>query len=514
MKRDGLRLLYSSAIGRSTLQRTLGAIVMAAAGLLISFSCRGESSQKRGLCWDEAKLKLGEYQASLLVPGVSWVYNWGPSPANEGVYSEEFCFVPMAWNGSYDAGKIKSWLKNHPETRYLLGFNEPNFASQAKMTPSQAASAWPGLEAIAKEFGVKLVAPALNFSDSSVGGKVWGIYDWYDEFFRLYPEAQVDCLALHCYMNWSSATTWFATEYIYKDLYTASNKSKYPNLVRFLDNFKEANGHFPRMMLTEFCGWEYDYLPDVYFQIDQMTQKVQKLEQSDLIEGYAWFIGNNTGGASSFPYMSVLQTNSATSQLSDLGKVYVNMSSFDKTHYYQPEEMIMAKDYVDASMDNRQVKVRPNTETGSSIPLQIELPSQGECEYLVEVSSAGDYVFTIHMKSDSNPTLSLSVDNKIESETTGEKGKGVWEDLLIDSKLTAGRHSVKIRNKGTSTIILNSLSFKSGSAGIEMMEMNRGGKRRVFNIQGIDLGDCDYDNLAPGLYLVKKENGETEKLLK
>ncbi|MBD5356402.1 MAG: hypothetical protein HDR88_05285 [Bacteroides sp.] len=472
-------------------------------------------SPKRGICWEEGKVNLNEHHASLLAPGVAWVYNWGSYPANPEVYSDLFCFVPMAWNGEYDAAAIRSWLVAHPETRYLLGFNEPNFADQAKMTPSQAAAAWPGLEAIAEEFEIKLVAPALNFSGSQVGGKVWGIYEWYDEFFRLYPEAHVDCLALHCYMNWYTATTWFATEYIYKDLYTPTNENfgKYPNLVKFLDDFKDANGHFPRMMLTEFCGWEYDYLPDVYFQIDQMTQKVQKLEQSDMIEGYAWFIGNSNDGASAFPYMSVFQDNSATSQLSELGNAYVNMSAFDNSRYYMPGETIMAKDYINATTDNEQVKVRTNSEISSSIPLQIEIPRKGASEYLINVPINGTYSFTVHYKTNDNSTLSLDVDSIKNSEVNISDSNGNWTDLSIITELSSGQHTIKIYNSGSASVIINALNFTL-SSGIDTVLTDDKINVEIFNMQGLSIGNPVLDNLEPGIYIVKKANGELIKILK
>ena len=44
----------------------------------------------------------------------------------------------MAWNGAYSAARIRAWLDAHPESRYLLGFNEPNFYDQARMTPAEA----------------------------------------------------------------------------------------------------------------------------------------------------------------------------------------------------------------------------------------------------------------------------------------------------------------------------------------------------------------------------------------
>lgn len=382
-------------------------LTIAALGLSVDVSAK---SHARGVCWDEDNLPLCEHHVALLSPGVSWVYNWGPDAAAPGVYGSGLSFEPMAWNGAYNASRIRSWLSNHPECRYLLGFNEPNFADQARMTPAEAASAWPAIEAIAAEFGVKLVAPALNFSASQVGGRIWNPYEWYDEFFRLYPQAHVDCLAMHCYMNWYSANTWLATEYFYADLYNPKKDcyGRYPYLVKFLDDYKNANGHFPKMMLTEFCSWENDgTITGVDFQIDQMTQKVQKLEQSDLVEGYAWFMANPKEGASGYPYMSLLQRNSADSELSSLGKVYVHMSDFDTDRYYAPGEIIAAKDYVDATTDERCIRVRPNTDAASDIQLQIEMPSAGYAEYLIDVPADGDYKFTFHVKADAAGTLML-----------------------------------------------------------------------------------------------------------
>ena len=81
-----------------------------------------------------------------LQPGTSWFYNWGTTPNNvvntyNSVYGYEFC--PMAWNGGYKASDIRTYVQAHPDCKYILAFNEPNFNSQANMTPQQAAAAWP-----------------------------------------------------------------------------------------------------------------------------------------------------------------------------------------------------------------------------------------------------------------------------------------------------------------------------------------------------------------------------------
>ncbi len=490
------------------------AFTAALVGLLAVAS--SAKSPKRGVGWDERTMKLNSHHAELFKPGVSWVYNWGPDAANSDAFDSELRFEPMAWNAAYDAGRIRSWIKKHPETRYLLGFNEPNFDDQAKMTPAQAAEAWPALEKLAAELGLKLVAPALNFSASQVGGRVWNPYEWYDEFFRLYPSAKVDCLALHCYMNWYSAATWFATEYFYADLYNPAKEcyGRYPNLVKFMDAFKAANGKFPPMMLTEFCAWENDgTIKNVDFQIDQMCQKIQKLEQSELVEGYAWFMANPAGGAAEYPYMSLLQSNTATSGLSELGTVFVYMSDFDTERYYSPGELIAAKDYVDATTDDRQIKLRSNSENGSSLPLQLEVPVAGYADYLLDVPADGEYKFVFHVKAEAEASLTLYVDSKKGSSAVIEPTSGQWTDVSLVARLSQGKHRMMPYNSGSAPFFMNSLRFTAAD-GIEPALSTNGDVVAVYGLCGVSKNATDIDALTRGVYIKRHADGSTTKFVK
>lgn len=288
--------------------------------------------------------------------------------------------------------------------KYLLGFNEPNFLYQANLTPKAAAAKWPKVEKIAEDYGLRLVAPVLNFTGDHVGGRSWTPLEWMDEFVKQYKQKnkrlpKMDCLALHCYMNWAGSHIWYATDYFYRDLFDPQNETygKYPSLVELMEDYKKAHGHFPRMMLTESCSWEGDkdgFKLTVQSQIDQMTQKVQKMELSDLVEGYAWFMANDNAAVP--PYYSIFKTNWPDSELSPLGQVYVHMSSFDKEHYYAPGDRILAKDYVYATTDEIQVKLRPNTEEGSDVPLQVEFPQYALADYQIDVPQDGTYRITLH----------------------------------------------------------------------------------------------------------------------
>lgn len=469
--------------------------------IAVILSCTAMAQQrsaKRGVGWDEKKLRLTDGLVDQMSTGISWLYNWGLTPqgsvSNMGP-GQAMEFVPMCWNSGFNEGTLRSYLTSHPGVKYLLGFNEPNFSSQSNMTPQQAVDKWPRLEQIAADHHLLLVAPALNFSGEKVGGRTWTPYEWYDEFFRLYPTARVDYLALHCYMNWYSATMWFATAYFYKDLYDSSKTDvygRYPNLKAYLDNYKAANGHFPRMFLTEFCAWENDgTIKNVDFQIDQMTQKVQKLEQSDLVAGYAWFIGNNSSGATAYPYMSIFQSNSVTSALSDLGKVYVYMSSFDTEKYYAPGELVMAKDYVDATTDNQQVRLRPNTETGSDVPLQVELQGGSIVHYQVNVPVEGEYVLTLHMRSQADATFRVYLGqtgySNMKLNTTIPSTSSQWKDCEVHLNLPAGNHRMLIQNGSSQSFLLNTLMLTSVSSAIMEMTTITGTDTVWYSLDGQQL---------------------------
>lgn len=433
-----------------------------------------QRSAKRGIGWDEKTQAISETTISKMAPGISWIYNWGTTPKTPSLFSteSEVVFLPMCWNANYDEAVLRNYLSGHPEVKVLLGFNEPNFSAQSNMTPQQAVNAWPKLEQMAADYGLELAAPALNFTGEYVGGRTWSPYEWYDEFFRLYPTAKVDYLVLHCYMNWYSSTLWFATEYFYKDLYNPEKTDvygRYPNIVNYLNTYKEQHGHFPLMYLTEFCAWEGNkdgFTLNAESQIDQMTQKLQLLEQSDLVAGYAWFMGN--ANASAYPYMSLFQTNTPTSDLSMLGKVYVHMSSFDTSKFYTIGEQIAAKDYVDASLDNQQPKLRPNSEAASSIPLQVEWGTSAWMGYQVDIPVDGTYDMQLHMKSSAASSYrlyrnALGSANRLQNTTALPSTDGQWSDVTTTVTLPAGQYTLILYNMSSANVLLSSLHLQTAT---------------------------------------------------
>lgn len=425
-----------------------------------------QRSAKRGVCWDEKTQPLTAATLQKLAPGVSWLYNWGVTPtATAAPIGPDglVAFAPMCWNGAFNETALRAYLDTHPGVTYLLGFNEPNISGASggsSMTPQQAADAWPRLEKIADDYGLKLVAPALNFSGDVVGGTVYSTpYDWLEAFLALYPTARMDYLCLHCYMDYASAVNWFATDYFYKDVFSEANRAKYPRLVSYLD----SHGELP-LFLTEFCAMGNDFRGNGLtitpaLQIDHMTQKLQYLEQSPRVAAYAWFMAN--GDATKTPYWSLMQRNTAASDLSEVGKVYVYMSAFDTTRHYVPDELIAAKDYIDASVGDQQVRLRANSDeaTAADLPLQVELQPSAWASYQVELPTAGEYALTLRRNASDSHSLWVYVDGKKTATATLAATGAQWDDRTLTLTLPTGRHRLMVFNASATPMLVNRLTL-------------------------------------------------------
>jgi hypothetical protein len=119
------------------------AIVLFLIVLLINFNLSGQNkSPKRGICGDASGKDL-----SAFAPFISWYYNWSiqPPSVSKGELSG-IEWVPMQW-GAVKADQVTTIASSIPAgSKFLLGFNEPNFKSQSNLTPAQAAAMWPYLE--------------------------------------------------------------------------------------------------------------------------------------------------------------------------------------------------------------------------------------------------------------------------------------------------------------------------------------------------------------------------------
>jgi hypothetical protein len=253
-------------------------------------------SAKRGIAYDLAD----DADMAALSPGVSWWYNWSSSP-NSAVPSNYLSqygmdFIPMLWNGNFNASNIESFLSAHPEVQYLLVLNEPNLTSQSNLTPDQAAQLWPQYEAVAAHSNVKIVGPAITW------GTMTNYEDpvaWMDAFYASYQAAnnnrdpQIDYIAFHWY------------DY---------------GLGGQLDRLTKYNKPF---WVTEFANWHSQndgaQIDTLAKQEAQMTDMVSTCESRTDVFRYAWF----TGRVNPDPHYDSLL--GAPGVLTDLGTLYLSL---------------------------------------------------------------------------------------------------------------------------------------------------------------------------------------------
>ena len=367
-----------------------------------------QKSAKRGVSFDFKKID----DLPLLSPSISWSYNWGNAQnASAALWfdTNEMDFCPMCWNNSYSADKIREYVKEHPNTKYLLGFNEPNLTDQCNMTPTQAAEHWPQVVALAKELNLQLVSPAMNY------GTLAGYHDpikWLDEFFAL-PNVSLDdihAIAIHCYMASPSAVK----DYIKKF-------EKYGKLI----------------WMTEFCAW--DPVPsNVEVQMDYMCAVLNHMEQNPNVERYAWFIPRTSGKVDSAPYMQLL-THGSPVELTPLGQIFTQFSSFDKNAYLSLAEGLGAHLYVALKDERISLRVTPDQQ------LYVNAFTQGQAidyQVLVDATAPLQMTYSSILKSQ----VCIYVDGVAQMIVELPK----TADLLTATTLTTsfipplGKHTIRI----------------------------------------------------------------------
>ena len=374
-------------------------------------------SAKRGVAFSFTNIT----DLPLMSPYISWDYNWGNAPTDEAALwfdSNEMDYCPMCWNGNYSVDKIRTFVAAHPNTKYLLAFNEPNLTDQANMTPAQAAALWAPVVALAKELNLKLVSPAMNY------GTLAGYHDpvkWLDEFFSQ-PNVSIDdvyAISVHCYMSSVSAVK------------------------GYIEKFEKYN---KPIWLTEFCAW--DPVPgSVETQKDYMCAVLNYLETRPSVERYAWFIPRTSGKVDSPPYMQLL-THDYPAELTELGKMYCWFSPMDSTVWLKTNRPIFAGEYMRVSDTN--ITLRPSTDavmnqTGEG--LIVTNMTQGHAlTYQLHLNEASSKI-TVRYCGYSNSICEVLVDGKSMQilDLPSNSSSNEWIEAQGKLALKAGNHTVTLQ---------------------------------------------------------------------
>jgi hypothetical protein len=372
------------------------------------------ASPKRGLAYgNNSPADLG-----VLAQGLTWWYNWSETPESSVINSYSsygFDFVPMAWGSNFNQQKLRDYLTLHPEVKYILGFNEPNFTGQANLTPSQAAANWPNIEAIADEFGLKIVGPAVNYCGACVSENGVTYTDplkYLDDFFTDCSNCRVDYIAVHCYMNTVGALSWY------------------------VDQFKKYGRP---IWLTEFAGWESNN--NIKVPADQesfLIGAVDFLETDTSVFRYSWFIGRTGGGPFAYPFIDLL---GADGTLTDLGQIYVSMPAHDPTLYVPVPGRIEAEKY--SRMNGIMLEKTSDVSGFANVGY---IDANDWLEYNLDVSQSGLYPLDFRIASTASSGLDVYVDNmlKISPDFTNTGGWQNWQTFSSSILLESGSHKLRL----------------------------------------------------------------------
>lgn len=385
-------------------------------------------SAKRGVCTNFRISNMPE----LLGSGVTWCYNWSHNPLSEDrwamLQSNGMVCLPMVWNAGFDEQSLATFLAHDPAANYVLAYNEPNLTDQANMTPAQAAEHWPDFVAAAKRLGLKIVGPAVNY------GTLPGYGDpvtWYDEFLT-YPGVSlddIDAIALHCYMPNGNAVKTLMIRKFYK-----YNKP---------------------LWLTEFENGEAQ---SAAAQADFCQESVTYLEADPRVERYAWFM-DNTGSddrAPHFPLITLDQSNfgGEPSRITDIGRIYTGLSTFDKDHWYPVDVNIPAEHYTGqiieetAQTDTWGPYVKTNVTDDVYGDLEISnLTGENWVEYNIDVPATSKYRIDLRYNSSIETTVQIDCEGCVSAVAVLPKSVAdtyTWSTAGVEMALPAGHQTIRL----------------------------------------------------------------------
>jgi hypothetical protein len=370
-------------------------------------------SKKRGIGYGTGggQQELSPQDLNVIDGRMAWFYNWGRSPSASvsGIYpTQNIDFTPMLWGRNSNEDEVRQFLDNSPETKYLLGFNEPTHLNQANMTPQEAANLWPILEGIADDYDLKLVSPAVGNSS------IYGAWEYLDAFFEACSNCRVDYIAVHKY---------------------GKDQENFKEFIR------ESYQYGKPVWITEYAGaggYAGAGWPDTADDhIEFLANTTRWLESEVNVYRYSWFVGRSGKGIQNWPYNSLLGEDGETTAL---GELYFSIPSTD--YLYQTGVKIPAVgannlngiDYIEIS-------------DGDNIIATI-LDSSGNSylEFDFDIQESQTYKLEIRVATSSNTSLTLLAGQESLQKIQINTGSlSNWHTVVSDAfELGLGKKTLRI----------------------------------------------------------------------
>ena len=255
----------------------------------------------------------------------------------------------MAWGRAElndpPPNRIDLWISGREAGLYdsLLGFNEPDLATQSNMTVDEAIDLWPLLEST----DLRLGSPATASVNS----------EWFVDFMQQadHQNLRVDFVALHRY----AGTNPDGLIELLQETYATYQKPIW------ITEFAVRDGNAGT---AEENRWSDD---DVY---DFMAAVLPQLEELDFVERYCWFPGRRDN-----PFLTSSALHEMDGQLTRLGRLYKGDVEFLNPSFEAATKQVNhARDWTsfnDVSISQQysrtgenSLRMSPSIDSGQSLP--------------------------------------------------------------------------------------------------------------------------------------------------
>ena len=317
-------------------------------------------SRKRGLAVNT--LSPADFQ--VLAPGVSWFYDWGVNnwTVPSGV---AMSYIPMVWNGSSGfQTALTSYLAAGNRPWRVFTLNEPNFTTQANMTPESSAATFEQVKAICDPYKIPVIGPHM-----AIGTPANQSITAYDPIENsnvtyTYQEPYLDAFQYYCGTNEPvGMSTHSYGGYGEITWITGTMRTDFPTQTVWLTEFN------PSSIGTSASTVLANLIPSVDY-----------CERTPWIEGYSWFMSRITGDTND----SILATSSGV--LTPAGQAYVQMPVHQTNIYYRIPGRLQAERYV--VMTN--MNIVPTTDTNGLADMT-SAAAGSSLDYQIQVDTAGSY---------------------------------------------------------------------------------------------------------------------------
>ena len=244
--------------------------------LICTLIIASSAATKRGLCWPWNGLAQ-DFNLFKNSPKLNWAYNWESwKPSG---FPSNFEYVAMQRTASGITNLYNNMISTGSKT--LLGFNEPDIADQANMSPDTAVTLWKQyIQPLKTSLGLRLGSPAVSNGPQGL--------PWLQQFVSKCTGCSIDFIAIH----------WYGSDYD-----------------SFVNHLLAAKNAFPgkKLWLTEFA---LNLGASASAQLQFYYRAKTYLDNAEFVERYNWFYPfRGTGGHN-------LISNSGT--LTNLGNAYIS----------------------------------------------------------------------------------------------------------------------------------------------------------------------------------------------